>query len=347
MLPVPDPVGGHVDRRQVDPHQVIAVEGLRKTYWRTKRRGGPLARLRELFSPDYQAQDAVAGLSFTVSEGERVAIIGPNGAGKSTTLKMLCGVLEPSSGTAAVLGLTPWRQRRRLAYGIGVVFGQRSQLWPDLPARDAFLLLRRIYDQDRDVFRRRLGELTERFGLTDLLDQPVRQLSLGQRMRCEITASLLHGPKLLFLDEPTIGLDVTAKAAIRDFIREQSRKARQTVLLTSHDTRDIELVCERVIVINAGRIVVDHPVAELRRRFLNRKVVTIRSAAPSVAVDLPGVTRRPGETHTTILVVDTARTRIEKVIAMALAQGGIDDVAIEDPPMEEVIHEIYAVHTAP
>jgi ABC-2 type transport system ATP-binding protein len=185
-----------------------------------------------------------------------------------------------------------------------------------------------------------------RFGLADILDQPVRQLSLGQRMRCEITASLLHGPKLLFLDEPTIGLDVTAKAAIRDFIREQSREARQTVVLTSHDTRDIELVCERVIVINAGRIVVDQPVAELRRRFLGRKVVTIRSAAPAIMVDLPGVTRRASEAHTTVLVVDSAKTRIEQVIAATLAQGGIDDVSIEDPPMEEVIHEIYAVHAS-
>jgi ABC-2 type transport system ATP-binding protein len=326
--------------------QVIAVQELRKTYRSIKRRRGRFGALRGLFSPDYQTQDAVSGVSFTVSGGERVAIIGPNGAGKSTTLKMLSGVLQPTSGTAEVLGLTPWRQRRALAYGIGVVFGQRSQLWAELAARDAFLLLRRIYDQDADVFRRRLGELTERFGLSDILDRPVRQLSLGQRMRCEITASLLHGPKLLFLDEPTIGLDITAKAAIRDFIREQSREAGQTVLLTSHDTRDIELVCERVIVINEGRIVVDQPVAELRRRYLGRKVVAIQSAAPNVAVDLPGVTRRASEAHTTILVVDTARARIEQVIAMALAQGGIDDVAIEDPPMEEVIHEIYAVHAS-
>jgi viologen exporter family transport system ATP-binding protein len=326
--------------------QVIAVQELRKTYRRIERRRGPLGALSSFFSPNCRTHDAVAGVSFAVSRGERVAIIGPNGAGKSTTLKMLCGVLQPSSGTAAVLGLTPWRQRRKLAYRIGVVFGQRSQLWADLPARDAFFLLRRIYDQDADVFRRRLGELTERFGLSDLLDQPVRQLSLGQRMRCEITASLLHGPKLLFLDEPTIGLDVTAKAAIRDFIREQSRKAGQTVLLTSHDTRDIELVCDRVIVINEGQIVVDQPVAELRRRFLDRKVVTIQSAAPFLTMDLPGVTRRTSAAHTTILVVDSARTRIEQVIAVALAQGGIDDIVIEDPPMEEVIREIYAVHAS-
>jgi len=330
---------------QTFAHQVV-VQDLRKTYRSVRRGRGPFAGLKGLFSPDYQTRDAVSGVSFTVSQGERVAIIGPNGAGKSTTLKMLSGVLQPSSGVAEVLGLTPWRQRRALAYGIGVVFGQRSQLWAELPARDAFALLRRIYDQDEDVFRRRLGELTERFGLADIVDQPVRRLSLGQRMRCEIAASLLHGPKLLFLDEPTIGLDITAKAAIRDFIRERSRAAGLTVLLTSHDTRDIELVCERVIVINEGRIVVDQPVVELRRRYLGRKVVTIQSAAPSVAVDVPGVTRRPSEAHTTILEVDTTRVRIEQVIATALAQGGIDDVAIEDPPMEEVIHEIYAAHAS-
>src|SRR5271169_6838073 len=276
---------------QTFAHQVV-VQDLRKTYRSLRRGRGPFAGLKGLFSPDYQTRDAVSGVSFTVSQGERVAIIGPNGAGKSTTLKMLSGVLQPSSGVAEVLGLTPWRQRRALAYGIGVVFGQRSQLWAELPARDAFALLRRIYDQDEDVFRRRLGELTERFGLADIVDQPVRRLSLGQRMRCEIAASLLHGPKLLFLDEPTIGLDITAKAAIRDFIREQSRAAGLTGLLTAHDTRDIELVCERAIVINEGRIVVDQPVVELRRRYLGRKVVTIQSAAPSVAVDVPGVTCR-------------------------------------------------------
>jgi viologen exporter family transport system ATP-binding protein len=326
--------------------EVIAVQDLRKVYRTARREPGLVRKVTGLFSPQYETRAAVAGVTFTVTQGERVAIIGPNGAGKSTTLKMLSGVLEPSSGTAKVLGLTPWRQRRALAYGIGVVFGQRSQLWAELPARDAYELLRRIYDQDSSIFHRRLGELTERFGLGELLDRPVQRLSLGQRMRCEITASLLHGPRVLFLDEPTIGLDITAKAAIRDFIREQSLIAGQTVLLTSHDTRDIELVCDRVIVINEGRIVVDQPVAELRRRYLGRKVVTMQSVAPKVTVNLPGVVHRASAAHTTVLEVDTAKVRIEHVIAAALAQGGIDDVAIEDPPMEDVIHEIYAAHAA-
>jgi ABC-2 type transport system ATP-binding protein len=320
----------------------ITVTELRKAYRFSRRRPGALGSLAGLFNPDIVELEAVSRISFEVAAGERVAIIGPNGAGKSTTLKMLSGVLEPSGGDARVLGFTPWRERRALAYEIGVVFGQRSQLWTELPVRDSFALLRRIYDQDAAVFARRRDELVDRFGVGALLDQPVARLSLGQRMRCEIVASLLHGPKLLFLDEPTIGLDVTAKAAIRDFIRDQSAGQGQTVVLTSHDTRDIELVCERVIVINAGRIVLDQPTDQLRRRFIARKLVTLQSQSPVLALDLPGVTGRPSEPHTTVLEIDTRATRIETVIAAALALGGIEDVTVEDPPMEEVIHEIYA-----
>lgn len=320
----------------------ITIQALRKTYRFAERRRGFLGSLAGLLHPKFVALEAVDGVSFEIAAGERVAIIGPNGAGKSTTLKMLCGVLEPSGGAARVLGFTPWKERRKLAYEIGVVFGQRSQLWTELPVRDSFALLRRVYDQPAAAFARRRGELVERFGVGGLMDQPVNRLSLGQRMRCEIVAALLHGPRLLFLDEPTIGLDVTAKAAIRDFIRDQSRNEGQTVLLTSHDTRDIELVCERVIVINAGRIVLDRPTDQLRRRFIARKLVRLVSQAPTLALDLPGVTRRPSETHTTLLEIDTRAARVDAVIAAALALGGIEDVTVEDPPMEEVVHEIYA-----
>jgi len=319
----------------------ITVKELRKAYRFSKRRRGAFGALAGLFHPDIVELEAVASISFEIAAGERVAIIGPNGAGKSTTLKMLSGVLEPSGGDATVLGFTPWRERRRLAYEIGVVFGQRSQLWTELPVRDSFALLRRIYDQDEATFGRRRDALVERFGVGGLLDQPVGRLSLGQRMRCEIVAALLHGPRLLFLDEPTIGLDVTAKAQVRDFIREQSLTGGQTVVLTSHDTRDIELVCERVIVINAGRIVLDRPTADLRR-FIARKLVTLQSQAPTLDLALPGVTRRPAEPHTTILEIDTRQMRVDAVISAALALGGIEDVTVEDPPMEEVVHEIYA-----
>jgi ABC-2 type transport system ATP-binding protein len=316
----------------------ITVRNLCKRYSYARRGRG----LAGAFSSKRVTIEAVAGVSFDIAPGERVAIIGPNGAGKSTTLKMLSGILEPTAGEAQVLGLVPWRQRKALAYRIGVVFGQRSQLWGELPARDSFALLARIYDQDETAFRQRLGELSERFALAELMDQPVNRMSLGQRMRCEITASLLHGPELLFLDEPTIGLDVTAKAAIRDFVREHARDHGLTVALTSHDTRDIELVCERVIVVGEGRIVVDQPTDQLRRRFLGRKIVTLQSAGAALCLELPGVVRRPSAAHATILEVDTQLTRVEQVIAAALAQGGIEDVTIEDPPMEEVIHDIYA-----
>jgi len=321
---------------------VITVQDLRKQYRYAKRGRGLIGALRGAVAPEHQTIDAVDGISFEIAAGERVAIIGPNGAGKSTTLKILSGILEPTSGDARVFGLTPWRDRKALAYRIGVVFGQRSQLWGELPARDSFALLRRIYDQDAAAFARRLDSLVERFDVGDLLGQPVQRMSLGQRMRCEIIASLLHAPSLLFLDEPTIGLDITAKAAIRDFITENARDEGQTVVLTSHDTRDIELVCDRVIVINAGRIVVDQPTDQLRRLFLGRKLVTLQSTAPRIVIDLPGIVVRPSVPHTSIFEVDTRLVRVEQVIAAALKDGGIEDITIEDPPMEEVVREIYA-----
>ncbi len=321
---------------------IVSVENLRKDYRYVRRKPG----LTGLFDRDIRTIAAVSGISFAIAERERVAIIGPNGAGKSTTLKMLSGILEPTAGTAQVLGFVPWKQRRQLAYRIGVVFGQRSQLWAELPARDSFALLRRIYDVDRATFQRRQSQLVERFGLGALMDQPVQRLSLGQRMRCEIVASLLHGPALLFLDEPTIGLDITAKAAIRDFIREHAGAEGQTVVLTSHDTRDIELVCDRVIVINEGRIVVDQPTDQLRRQFLGHRLVTLRSVAPAIDLALPGVTRRASEPHLSIFEVDTRVTRVDAVVTAALALGGIEDITIEDPPMEEVVRAIYDANSA-
>ncbi len=316
---------------------IIAVENLAKEFRYARRKPG----LSGFFNREFHSIEAVGGISLEIAERERVAIIGPNGAGKSTTLKMLSGILEPSSGRATVLGLVPWKERRALAYRIGVVFGQRSQLWAELPARDSFALLRRIYDVPLEKFRPRQDELVERFGLGELLDQPVQRMSLGQRMRCEIVASLLHSPSLLFLDEPTIGLDITAKAAIRDFIRDHARAEGQTVLLTSHDTRDIELVCDRVIVINEGRIVVDQPTDQLRRQFLGHRLVTLRAASPLPDLTLPGVVRRAGEAHVAIYEVDTQVTRVEIVVQAALAHGGIEDITIEDPPMEEVVRAIY------
>lgn len=236
----------------------IEVENLRKVYEIHKRRG--------FFAREKSEVVSVDSVSFSVPEGQALAFVGPNGAGKSTTIRMLTGILTPSGGHARVLGFTPWKDRSKMAFHIGAVFGQRSQLWYHLPAGDTFDLLARIYNLDPVEYRKRRNELVERFELGPLLDVPVRKLSLGQRMRAEVAASLLHKPKLLMLDEPTIGLDINARHHLRELIRDWNRNEGLTVFLTSHDTGDIESVAERVIIINHGRLVLDDTVDNLRNR---------------------------------------------------------------------------------
>lgn len=236
----------------------VDVDNLRKVY-EVHRRSGLFSRLKtEVVSVD--------SVSFSVPEGQSVAFVGPNGAGKSTTIRMLTGILSPTSGHARVLGFVPWKDRSRMASHIGAVFGQRSQLWYHLPASDTFDLLAKIYNLDPLDYRKRRNELVERFALGPLLDVPVRKLSLGQRMRAEVAASLLHKPRLLMLDEPTIGLDINARHQLRELIREWNRSEGLTVFLTSHDSGDIESVAERVIIINHGRLVLDDTVENLRSR---------------------------------------------------------------------------------
>ena len=236
----------------------VEVDNLRKVYEVHKRRG--------LFAREKTEVVSVDNVSFSVPEGQALAFVGPNGAGKSTTIRMLTGILRPTSGAARVLGFDPWKDRARMAFHIGAVFGQRSQLWYHLPAGDTFDLLARIYNIDPREYKKRRDELVERFNLGALIDVPVRKLSLGQRMRAEVAASLLHKPKLLMLDEPTIGLDINARHQLRELIREWNRRDGLTVFLTSHDTGDIESVAERVIIINHGRIVLDDTVEDLRNR---------------------------------------------------------------------------------
>ena len=236
----------------------VEVDNLRKVYEVHKRRG--------LFAREKTEVVSVDNVSFSVPEGQALAFVGPNGAGKSTTIRMLTGILRPTSGAARVLGFDPWKDRARMGFHIGAVFGQRSQLWYHLPAGDTFDLLARIYNIDPREYKKRRDELVERFNLGALIDVPVRKLSLGQRMRAEVAASLLHKPKLLMLDEPTIGLDINARHQLRELIREWNRRDGLTVFLTSHDTGDIESVAERVIIINHGRIVLDDTVEDLRNR---------------------------------------------------------------------------------
>ncbi|MDZ8025426.1 MAG: ATP-binding cassette domain-containing protein [Nostoc sp. DedQUE01] len=285
---------------------------------------------------------AVDGISLSVPDGQAIAFIGPNGAGKSTTIKMLTGILQPSSGTARLLGLNPWRNRRELAYQIGVVFGQRSQLWYHLPPCDTLELLARIYNLNRQEYIQRRDQLVERFHLRSFWNTPVRKLSLGQRMRAEVAASLLHTPKVLFLDEPTIGLDVIARQELRDLIREWNRTEGVTVFLTSHDAGDIEQVAQRVVVINHGRVVLDDKVSAMRRQYLGSKILSVKFHTSPAEISLPGVTQLKAGEYSLKLEVNTRITPIETVMTQILQAGSVADIAIEDPPLEEVIAHIYA-----
>ena len=320
----------------------IEVSTLSKVFRVKVQPRGWRSRLRTLFRPTYRTVAAVDEIDFSIDKGERVAFVGPNGAGKSTTLKMLSGILHPTRGEARVLGYVPWIQRRDLASRVGTVFGQRSQLWYHLPALETFNLLGVIYNIDHILLRKRRDAFIDAFGIADCVTQPVRQLSLGQRMRCEIVASLLHAPEILFLDEPTIGLDVSARATIRDLIRAQSEDHGRTLLLTSHDTGDIERVCERVVVIDHGRILLDEKVSYLRQSVLQVKRLTIHTREKSPTLRLPDVKETSTSDHQLELEVDLRTTHVRDVIQRALESVHIEDITVEDPPMEEVVRLLYA-----
>jgi ABC-2 type transport system ATP-binding protein len=320
----------------------IEVTDLRKTF-RTKRKAeGLRGSVRSLYKPQYSSVEAVRGLSFQMESGELLGFIGPNGAGKSTTIKILTGILHPSGGDAKVLGYVPWKERQQLAYHIGTVFGQRPQLWYHLPALDTFRLFGKVFEIDDAETKKRIAFLAEAFEIQDLLETPVRKLSLGQRMRCEVAASLLHRPKLLLLDEPSIGLDVVAKQRIRDSIREMARFENVGVLLTSHDAGDLEALCKRVIIINHGQIVYEDKVSNLKRRFLTSKLVEVRYADEvSRSFTIDGVDILKIGHYGVKLRFDTQSIPVEKVLSHVTDAGNVVDITISDPPLEEVIAEIY------
>jgi ABC-2 type transport system ATP-binding protein len=320
----------------------ITVTHLQKTFKAKRKAAGLGGSLRALVRPVYVSVEAVRGLSFEMEAGELLGFIGPNGAGKSTTIKMLTGILHPNAGQASVLGFTPWKERQKLAYHIGTVFGQRQQLWVHLPAVDTFRLFGRIYELDDREVERRIAFLSEAFEIQDLLETPVRKLSLGQRMRCEVAASLLHRPKLLLLDEPSIGLDVVAKQHIRDAIRRMNQEEGVGVLLTSHDAGDLEAMCKRVIIVNHGQIVYEDKVSNLKRRYLSSKMVEVRYAE-TVSSDfhLDGVEMLKVGHYGVKLRFDTQRTPVQKVLARLTEAGDVVDITISDPPLEEVIAKIY------
>lgn len=320
---------------------VIKIEGLTKTFLSRETFPGILGALKGLFFSKKQPFHAIKNLTFEIKSGERVAFIGPNGAGKSTTIKMLTGILYPTSGIIEVLGLIPWKERHTLGYQIGTVFGQRTQLWYHLPPSDTFDLLSKIYEIDFATYQKRLKELVSLFELSSFLHKPVRHLSLGERMRCEIVASLLHYPKILFLDEPTIGLDINAKLMIRGLLNKLSKEHGTTLFLTSHDTADIEQVCDRVIVLDKGELVADSTLRDLKKSTMKRKILSLTTEEENLSLNLPGIKLLNNAPHFFSCEVETDITSIDRVIQEALKKSSLKDITIEDPSMEEVIRLLY------
>jgi ABC-2 type transport system ATP-binding protein len=325
----------------------IEVRDLHKTFQTKRKAAGMSGSLRALYRPEYSTVEAVRNLTFQMEAGELLGFIGPNGAGKSTTIKILTGILHPTRGEARVLGYVPWRERQQLAYHIGTVFGQRPQLWYHLPAIDTFTLFGKIYEMDDRETKLRIAQIAEAFEIRDLLDIPVRKLSLGQRMRCEVAASLLHRPRLILLDEPSIGLDVVAKQNIRDAIREMARLENVGVLLTSHDAGDLEALCKRVIIINHGQIVYEDKVSNLKRKFLTSKLVEVRYAEEvAKTFQVEGTEMIKIGQYGVKLRFDIHTTPVDKVLAHLTDAGSVVDITISDPPLEEVIAKIYQTQDA-
>jgi ABC-2 type transport system ATP-binding protein len=325
--------------------QIIRLKDLRKRYTVTEREAGLSAAFRSLFRRKVRYVEAVDGIEFTVSSGEIVGFLGPNGAGKTTTLKMLSGLLHPTAGSLAVLGHKPWQRRRSYLRQITLVMGQRNQLVWDIPASDSYELHRVIYQIPEPQYQARLKELVELLELGDLIQKPVRNLSLGERMKCEIAGALLHQPKVLFLDEPTIGLDVTAQRRIREFIAEYNRRHGATVLLTSHNMADVEALCQRVIVIHQGKLLFDGDLALLVKQYGMHKTIIVELA--------PGATQGRGaealgslgelvnytEGQATLRVPQAeAATVTEKLFS----RFPVHDLTIQDAPIEDVIERLFA-----
>lgn len=319
--------------------EVIKVENLSKTFWVRKTYPGLRGALKSVFFPKVTEMPAITSITFSLNRGERVAFIGPNGAGKSTTIKMLTGILHPTSGYVEVLNHVPWKNRRSLGFHIGTVFGQRTQLWYHLPPSDTFDLLSKIYELDPVVYQRQLKRLIEVFEISHLLHKPVRTFSLGERMRTEIVASLLHSPEILFLDEPTIGLDINAKLKIRSLLNQISKDEGTTLFLTSHDTADIEEVCDRVIVLDKGTIILDCSLTQLKKQFATKKILTLITDTETLPLSLPGVKILENAGYR--FSCEITGVPIEKIIQKALQLTNLKDITIEDPSMEEILQALY------
>ncbi len=321
---------------------IIETRNLSKTFQVLEKKSGLLASVSGLFSRKYKSISAVEDVSFSVEEGEIVGFLGPNGAGKTTTLKMLSGLLYPSAGIARVMGYVPWERSVEFRKSFSLVMGQKNQLWWDLPAADSFELHKEIYALDEQEFRKTIHELTNLFDVERLMFKPVRELSLGERMKFELIASLLHKPRLLLLDEPTIGLDVVAQSAIHRCLAEYNRSRKTTILLTSHYMRDVESLCSRILVISGGKLIYGGDIKGLKDRFNTNKILKIQflnQVPETMKLDLPGALIKDG-----VLLCNVRKEDLPRVMGMVAQCENVVDIVIEEPPLEEVIEKLFQEH---
>lgn len=318
----------------------ISVKHLKKSFKVKEKEEGFKGSLKTIFNPSYKVINAVDDVSFKVEEGEIIAFIGPNGAGKSTTIKMLTGILYPDGGSIEVLGIDPTKARRKLVYEIGTVFGQKEQLWMHLTAYDNFKFFGAIYDIPEKETEKRINELCKLFDLEEFINRPVRNLSLGQRIRCEIVASLIHKPKILFLDEPTIGLDPVVKDNIRKLIKKMNKEYNTTIFLTSHDITDIEKLCKRVIIVNDGKIVMDDSMTNLKYHYMDKKIVEVKLKNSVDFKEVDGIRVLKGKENNFRIEINTNIIDLSNFLKIINPEN-ILDINISNTPLEDIISEIY------
>ena len=318
----------------------IEVKQISKTFRLVKKKSGLKEAFKSFFKREYFYVEAVKDISFSIDQGEIVGYIGPNGAGKSTTIKILSGILVPDSGKCIVDGLTPWKSRKEYVKKIGVVFGQRSQLWWDIPAEDTFDLLKDIYDIPEKEYQDTKKELIEKLNLKDIINIPVRQLSLGQRMRCEIAASLLHNPEILFLDEPTIGLDAVSKQLVRDFIKRLNKEKHTTIILTSHDMSDITSLAKRIILIGKGQVLYDGSLRSLKNKYETKKFITIKTK-DKVTLRNKGILSKNKTKEGYEFILNTKELTISEFLNKISKHIVIEDIEIDNESIDQLIVKLY------
>lgn len=325
----------------LDMKYAITVRNLEKTYRTHIRDPGIVSALKSVIKRKYETKHAVKNVSFKVKRGEILGLIGPNGAGKSTIIKALSGILYPTSGIVKVIGYVPWENRVKYVQNLGVVLGQKSQLWWDLPAKDTYELHREIYKIPKDEYNKRLDYMVKMLQIEEVIKTPVRDMSLGERMKAKIVASLLHNPKIVLLDEPSIGLDIIAKDRMRDFIKEVNKKQKTTFIITTHDMQDIEKLCKRIIIIDKGTIVYDGPLNKIKKQYQNKKVIEVKTETKIPKLRLRNCKILDQKKYRIAIEINTKKTKIKNLINYLLVKLDVADITISEPPIEEIIQEIY------